>query len=94
MFLSVTILLTKITAAQKEAALSYNKVRGLYFLAVIFALTIELDISMNFILRSKMYSVFHEASALFYRQIFVRVRFNKIWQAIDRAIIITMCAPS
>ena len=35
---------------------------------------------MNFILRSKMYSVFHEASALFYRQIFLRIRFNKIWQ--------------
>ena len=31
------ILLTKITAAQNEAALSYDKVRGLYFLAVIFA---------------------------------------------------------
>ena len=33
-------LLTKITAAQNEVALSYHKVRGLYFLAVIFAATI------------------------------------------------------
>ena len=28
-------LLTKITAAQKEVALSYRKMRGLYFLAVV-----------------------------------------------------------
>ena len=36
-----TILLTKITAAQNEDALSYHKVRGLYFLAAIFATTID-----------------------------------------------------
>ena len=30
------ILLTKTTAAQNEDALSYHKVRGLYFLAVVF----------------------------------------------------------
>ena len=30
------ILLTKTTAAQKEVALSYRRVRGLYFLAVVF----------------------------------------------------------
>ena len=35
-----TILLTKITAAQNEVALSYHRVGGLYFLAVIFALTL------------------------------------------------------
>ena len=35
-----TILLTKTTAAQNEAALSYHKVRGLYFLAVAFVVTI------------------------------------------------------
>ena len=35
--LQLTILLTKTTAAQKEDALSYYKVRGLYFLAVVFA---------------------------------------------------------
>ena len=31
-----TILLTKITAAHNKVALSYHRVRGLYFLAVIF----------------------------------------------------------
>ena len=31
----LTILLTKTTAAQNEVALSYHKVRGLYFLAVV-----------------------------------------------------------
>ena len=30
------ILLTKTTAAQNEAALSYHRLRGLYFLAVVF----------------------------------------------------------
>ena len=35
-----TILLTKTAAAQNEVALSYHKVRGLYFLAVVFAATI------------------------------------------------------
>ena len=30
-------LLTKTTAAQNEVALSYHKLRGLYFLAVVFA---------------------------------------------------------
>ena len=35
-----TILLTKTTAAQNEVALSYHRVRGLYFLAVIFVATI------------------------------------------------------
>ena len=30
-----TILLIKTTAAQNEVALSYHKVRGLYFLAVV-----------------------------------------------------------
>ena len=34
------ILLTKITAAQNEVAHSYHSVRGLYFLAVVFAATI------------------------------------------------------
>ena len=35
-----TILITKITVAQNEVALSYNRVHGLYFLAVIFAASI------------------------------------------------------
>ena len=35
------ILLTKTTAAQSEVALSYHKVRGLYFPAVVIAVTIE-----------------------------------------------------
>ena len=34
------ILLTKTTAAQNEVALSYHKLRGLYFLAVVFVATI------------------------------------------------------
>ena len=36
----MTILLTKITVVQNEAALSYHRVRGLYFLAVVFAATV------------------------------------------------------
>ena len=35
------MLLTKTTAAQNEVALSYHTVRGLCFLAVIFAATIR-----------------------------------------------------
>ena len=37
---ALCILLTKTTAARNEIALSYHKVRGLYFLAVVFAATI------------------------------------------------------
>ena len=37
------ILLTKTAAAQNEVALSYLKVRGLYFLAVVFAGTIVIS---------------------------------------------------
>ena len=36
------ILLTKTTAAQSEDALTYDRMRGLYFLAVVFAATIVL----------------------------------------------------
>ena len=36
-----TAYLTKITAAQNEVTLSYHRVRGLYFLAVIFTATIR-----------------------------------------------------
>ena len=36
----VIILLTKTTAAQNEGVLSYLRVRGLYFLAVVFVSTI------------------------------------------------------
>ena len=35
------ILLTKTTAAQNGVALSYHKVRGLYFLAVVFMRSID-----------------------------------------------------
>ena len=35
-----TILLTKTTAEQNEVALSYHKVRGLYFLAIVFVRSI------------------------------------------------------
>ena len=34
--------LTKTTTVQNEIALSYQRVRGLYFLAVVFAATIDL----------------------------------------------------
>ena len=37
MYKRSTILLTKITAVQNEVALSYHRVRGLYFLAVNFS---------------------------------------------------------
>ena len=37
---NITIHLTKTTAAQNAVALSYHTVRGLYFLAVVFAATI------------------------------------------------------
>ena len=37
------ILLTKTIAAQNEVALSYQRVHGLYFLAVVFAATIVID---------------------------------------------------
>ena len=40
MHLSLNIVATKTTAAQNEVALSYHKVCGLYFLAVVFAATI------------------------------------------------------
>ena len=40
-----TILLTKITAAQNEVVLSYHRVRGLYFLAIIFAVTLDILVS-------------------------------------------------
>ena len=37
----VIILLTKIAAVKNEAALSYHRVRGLYFLAVVLLATID-----------------------------------------------------
>ena len=37
---TVIILLTKTTAAQNEDALSYHRVRGLYFQAVVFTAAI------------------------------------------------------
>ena len=41
-FIGFCILITKMTAEQNELELSYHRVRGLYFLAVIFAVTIVL----------------------------------------------------
>ena len=41
-FESAIILLTKTTAARNEVALSYHRVRGLYFPAVVFVPTIVL----------------------------------------------------
>ena len=43
-------LLTKTTAVQNEVALTYHKVRGLYFLAVVFAATIDFLVSLTSIL--------------------------------------------
>ena len=41
-FVCIAIVLTKLTAAQNEPALSYHRVRGLYFLvSSIFAATIH-----------------------------------------------------
>ena len=39
----IIALLTKITAAQNEVVLSYDRVHGLYFLVVIFAASIISD---------------------------------------------------
>ena len=45
-----SILLTKTTAAQNEVVLGYHRVRGLYFLAVIFAATmVIIEIKLNYI---------------------------------------------
>ena len=44
----LTILLTKTIAAQNEVALSYHKVRGLYFLAVVFVRSIYEVSNMKF----------------------------------------------
>ena len=45
--------LRKTTTAQNEVALSYHRVRGLYFLAVIFAATIiVISLSLSFFLLS------------------------------------------
>ena len=38
--LLLLLLLTKTTAAQNDVALSYHILRGLYFLAVVFAATV------------------------------------------------------
>ena len=43
-----TLLLTKITATQNEVVLSYHKVRGLYFLAVVFMRSIYEVSNMKF----------------------------------------------
>ena len=41
----IPTLLTKTTAAQNDVTLSYHRVRGLYFLAVVFARSIDLLIT-------------------------------------------------
>ena len=40
------ILRTKINAAQNEAAFSYHRLRGLYFLAVVFVATITAGVAI------------------------------------------------
>ena len=47
MYIVYTTLLIKTTAARNEVALSYHRVRGLYFLAVVFAATIYIYVSIN-----------------------------------------------
>ena len=44
--LAITLLI-KITATQEEAALSYHRVHGLYFRAVVFAATVCVPIATN-----------------------------------------------
>ena len=39
-YLEYKIFLTKVTATENEVALSYHRVRGLYFLAVVFVVNI------------------------------------------------------
>ena len=46
--LYIIILLTKTTAAQNEVALGYHRLRGLYFLAVVFVTTIYTKIESKF----------------------------------------------
>ena len=41
LLMAIIILLTKTTAAENEAALSYHRVRGLYFQAVVFVAIID-----------------------------------------------------
>ena len=48
MKISVITLLTKTTAAQNKVALSYNRVRGQYFLAVVFVSTICITVRSKF----------------------------------------------
>ena len=56
-----TILLTKTAAAQNEAALSYHKVRGLYFLAV-FVRSISIVNVHNFLWGKGFFSIFKQAA--------------------------------
>ena len=47
------ILLTKTTVARNAVALSYHRVRGLYFLAVVFAaIIVYLLVTLSLVLRS------------------------------------------
>ena len=48
MKIRVIILLTKTTAAQNKVALSYDRVRGPYFLAVVFVSTICITVRSKF----------------------------------------------
>ena len=59
-FVSTFILLTKATAAQNEDALSYNSVRGLYYLAVVFVRSIIINTHVlyrYFLMYSILYSI-------------------------------------
>ena len=42
-FFEISILVTKTTAAQNESALSYHRLRGLYFLAAVFVRSIVIS---------------------------------------------------
>ena len=71
-----TILLTEITAVQKEVALSYHKVRGLYFMAVIFAWTIYTRIKTICSLSCTSISVYLHVLGLLK---FTKKTLNHIW---------------
>ena len=47
MHISTCILFTKTTAVQNEVVLSYHRVRGLYFRAVVFVLVVTIIVAMH-----------------------------------------------
>ena len=66
--LGIPILLTETTAAQNEVVLSYHRVRGLHFLAVVFVATILLFTHTVFedVVNSKILVLYFIISVYFY----------------------------